>query len=217
MLNIECNHAICLPRIHALCFLTKFYGNSTFMVIVWILVKNSGVHLDCLWQKHEQRTWCQKVSNVYWTNARYIFSNVFLCPQGEHTSSAFVRRKKSPVLCTNILWEHISCFFFAAELCAIVMIHNTMIVKNIWCLLRKQEICSHKMFACKTGHNFSQKHWRCSPWGYRKNIGENISCIHSVDIANFLAPVFYFYFFVTRWTPLFLTKIHTITIKVEFP
>ena len=36
-------------------------GNSTFMVIVWILVKNSGVHLDCLWQKHEQKNGAKKL------------------------------------------------------------------------------------------------------------------------------------------------------------
>ena len=39
----------------------QVYGNSTFMVIVWILVKNSGVHLDCLWQKHEQKNGAKKL------------------------------------------------------------------------------------------------------------------------------------------------------------
>ena len=33
--------------------------------------RNSAVHLDCLWQKHEQKTWCQKFSNVYQMDVRY--------------------------------------------------------------------------------------------------------------------------------------------------
>ena len=66
---------------------------------------------------------------------------------------------------------------------------------------------------------FPLKHWRYSPWGHRKKFVENISCIHSVDITNFLAPFFCSCFCdkQSRWTPLFFTKIHTITINIEFP
>ena len=85
---------------------TKFYGNSTFMVIVWILVKNSGVHLGCLWQKHGAK---KLAMSTEWMQDICIFSNVFPVSSGI-SSSVFLRKKKCPVLCTNILWEHISCF-----------------------------------------------------------------------------------------------------------
>ena len=136
-------------------FFTKFYRNSTLMVMAWILVENSGVHLDCLWQKPEQKTWCQKISNVYQTDARYIFSNVFPVSSGR-TSLVFLK-KKCPVLCANILWEHISCF------------HKQNCVRLwwyvIWRLVKTSNVCRKnrkyvlvKCLRTKLDIFFSQKH-----------------------------------------------------------
>ena len=95
-----------------------------------------------------------------------IFSPMFfLCSQGEHLQ-CFWEEEKCQTFYENIFPV------FTAELCAIVMICDTTIGKNIWCLPWKREICSHKMFAHKTGHiifsktlkmfslTTQEKHWR---------------------------------------------------------
>ena len=162
---------------------TKFYGNSTFMEIVWILVKKLWSSFWVFFCKNmNKKTWCQKISNVYWMDARYIiFSPMFSCDLRENIFSVLKKR-------TYFLP-------FAAELHVIVTICDTMIGKNIWCLPWKWEICFRKMFAHKTGLIFFSKPLRSSPWGHRKNIGENIFCIHLVDIVNFLVPYFFVHVF----------------------
>jgi len=95
-------------------FFTKFYRNSTLMVMAWILVKNSGVHLDCLWQKPEQKTWFQKISNVYQTDARCIFSNVFPVSSGR-TSLVFL--KKNVQFCVQTFYENIFPVFISRIVC----------------------------------------------------------------------------------------------------
>ena len=116
------------------------------------MVKNSGVHLDCLWQKHEQKTQCQKISNVYQTDPRYIFSNVFPLSPGR-TSSVFLRGKKNVQFCVQTFYENILPVFVAdvrcfyqLSYCVLSQLHTIM----LW----KQEICSCKMFVHKTGHIF---------------------------------------------------------------
>ena len=37
----------------------------------------------------------EKISNVYWTDARYSFSKVFLCPQGEHLQCLWEKNMSS--------------------------------------------------------------------------------------------------------------------------
>ena len=169
-------------------FFTKFYGNSTFMAIAWILVKNSGVHLGCLWQKHEQKTWCQKISHVYRMDARFIFSNVFPVSSGISSWVFFEKKKMSSFVHKHFmrtyflflqqngvqLWQYaIQRLVKTSDVC-----HENWKYVLVKCLCTKLDIFS------------PQKHWKWSPWGYRKNIAENISCIYLVDIANFWHHVF---------------------------
>ena len=50
------------PKYMSYIFFTKFCGNSAFMVIVGILVKNSGGHLDCLWQNMIKKHGAKKLA-----------------------------------------------------------------------------------------------------------------------------------------------------------
>ena len=86
-------------------FLTKFYGNFKFMVIVWILVKNSGVHLDCLWQKHKQKHG-DKNYQCLLNDARYIFYNVF--PVSSRKNIFSVWEKEKVQFCMQTCHKHSS-------------------------------------------------------------------------------------------------------------
>ena len=176
---------------------TKFYGNSTFMVIVWILVKNSGVHLDCLWQKQGTKKFAMSTK---WMEE--IFSSMFLENKYVQFCAQTFYKNIFPVFVTDI-----GCFYHWSYH-ALLQSHTI--------LLQKQEICSHKMsghnldifFLSKSLKMFSlrtqEKHWRkyiLPPFGRH---------------CWFLVPCFLF-IKQSRWTPLSFTKIHGIAIKVKFP
>ena len=170
-------------------FFTKFYGNSTFMVIAWILVKNIGVHLDCFWQKHGAK---KLAMSTKWMQD--IFSPMFcLCSQGEDLQ-CFCGKKISPVLCANILREHI-CHFQGRHQMFLPIIVSCMVTITRNSAAKTGNMFSSNVCTQNWTYFFSPNHWRCSPWGHRKNIGESISCICLVDIANFLAPCFFIHVF----------------------
>ena len=138
------------------------------------------------------KTWCQKISNVYQMDARYIFSNVCLCSQGEDLQ-CFCGKKISPVLCANILREHI-CHFQGRHQMFLPIIVSCMVTIARNSAAKTGDMFSSNVCTQNWTYFFSPKHWRCSPWGHRKSIGENISCICLVDIPNFLPPCFLFMF-----------------------
>jgi hypothetical protein len=144
-----------------------------------------------------------------------IFSPMLSCVL---KGNIFSVSKKYVQFCVQTFYENIFPVF-VAELCATMTIHDTMIGKNIQCLPRKQKIGSCKMFAHKAGHIFFSKTLNIFSLRMLEKHWRNISCIRSVDTANFLAPYFCSCFChkQSRRTPLFFTKIHAITIKVEFP
>ena len=122
-----------------------------------------------------------------------LFSPMFfLCPQGYHLG-CFWEEKNVQFCAQNILWEHISCFH--KQNCVRLwryVIRQSVKRSDVCCENRKYVLV--KCLCTKLDILFSQKHWRSSPWEHRKKIGENISCIHLVDIANFLAPCILFMF-----------------------
>ena len=84
--------------------------------------KNSGVHLNCLWQNMNKKHGAKNLA-MSTEQMQDIFSPMFfLCSQGEHLG-CFWERKKCPV-CAETFYKNIFPVFMA-ELCVIVTIKNT--------------------------------------------------------------------------------------------
>ena len=162
MQNIECGHAICLPKIHALCFLPSFMEILPFWWLYELWWKIVEFILIFYGQNMNKKHGAKKiVMSTEWM--KFFFLRCLSCILRENIFSSCVHKH---------LQEHISCFHNRYQMFSpiIVLSQSLTIGENIQCLLWKEEIGSHKCLC--TNRSFSSwKHWRCSPWGHRKNIG----------------------------------------------
>ena len=90
MQNIECDHAICSPKIHALCFLTKFYGNST----LWWLCEFWWKIVEFTLIVYRTKNMVPKKYQCLLNGCKIYFLQCFSCVLSENIFSVLEKEKK---------------------------------------------------------------------------------------------------------------------------
>ena len=115
MLNIRCDHAICLPKIVA--------------------------HLDCLWQNMNKQHGAKNYQCLL-NRCKVYFLQCFSCVlRKKNIFSVWERERKSSFVCKN-LQEDISCFCSRHQMFSpfIILSQSLTIGEKIQHVLQKQEI-----------------------------------------------------------------------------